>query len=121
MVTWDDLEDRLETVEEAYSLSSDGGGPLFLVPDTSLEGYRDLPETELEKDDITVTIEHSGDLEEHRVLAPHYRPPRFQRGLVFMTYGDAAWCWENMPEEIQERELELRCECGDPIPPFLQE
>lgn len=126
-MTWrDDLHDRVADLEAAYGLGDDSQTTRIIVGDSSRS---DQPETSIDLDDIRITREHGEDLdesEEHlqmvseEIVVPHHLPKYYRNGLVIMNYDEVAWCWEHMPDDIRERELEYRLEEGEPIPPILQ-
>lgn len=114
---------KREIERQLDDLDTDGvidDSPIFLVSDPIMRGSRELPEVEPDEADIAVTKEYAN--RRPRIAWWSRIPCLIAIGtVVILAYRDVAWCWENMSEEVLERELELLRVRGDPIPLFLQE
>lgn len=117
MSDWDELEGRLDELEQAFGVNS---GPKTIIAFPS--GSSDSVD-----EDIFITeqfeVGKDGEYGEHQYIAiPNYRPRSAEVGSVqCLTYEEIEALWHRMPDDIRERELESRLESGEPIPPILQQ
>lgn len=111
----DDLRDRLDAVEQAAGIGTSpaGGGTVIYTG-----GIEDLP-PDLR---LTRTVDDPADPIDtvERAALPTLRPPGYRGGVVVLDAEDVRELWGTMPEDVRDRERELRREHGDPIPPILE-
>lgn len=55
------------------------------------------------------------------IAIPHHRPPSYRGGVTTLDDDDLRILWDEMPEDVREREREYRREHDEPIPPVLAE
>lgn len=118
----DDLWNRLQSLESAYGLADDDDGVLVAAPldeadvDDDQDGRPgddvEAITTERERDEATTIME---------LAIPQHRPPVYRNGVTVASYREIRALWEEMPDEVRDRELEVRIEQGLPIPPILQQ
>jgi hypothetical protein len=56
-----------------------------------------------------------------KVAIPNHLPPSYRGGVTTLDEDDLRALWDDMPEDIREREREYRREHDEPIPPVLTE
>lgn len=95
------------------------GGIVVLI---TLDGSdRDWPDG-VGMDDVRATDKTDDGAEWEHICAPVQYPDEYRdQGFACLTADEIAHIFDDMDEETRERELELRRERGDPIPPILEE
>ena len=110
----DDLRDRLDAVEQAAGIGGPavGGGTVIYIggPEDVPPDLR-LTRTPDDTDDPIDAVE--------RAALPTLRPPGYRGAVTVLDAEDVTELWETMPEDVRDRERDLRREQGEPIPPIL--
>jgi hypothetical protein len=109
----DELRERLDAVEDAVGIgTSPAGGTVVYVG-----GVDDLPPAlrlTHTPDDPTDPIDAV-----ERPALPQHRPPGYRGGATVLGAEDVTELWKTMPDDVRDRERELRRDQDDPIPPIL--
>ena len=109
----DDLRDRLDAVEQAAGIGgpATGGTVVYIGSTDDVPADLRLTRTPDDPDDPIDAAE--------RTALPTIRPAGYRGGVTVLDAEDVITLWKTMPEDVREREREIRREQGDPIPPML--
>lgn len=110
MTTKRAVESRVETLEGAQGDASDAY--TLLVPPCA------LPEDREPQPDGELTVTRDGTDE---VVVPHHLPRRLRRtgGIPLLSYRQVLLSWVFMSDDVLHREIEMRQDRDEPIPPIV--